>query len=108
MPSPFPGMDPYLEDPSVWEEFHHVFITECMYELSERLPDRYVAKIDERVQLISWSDEATRQYLPDVAVARARSGSERRPAAGSGGGAAVALAPVVIPSDEAVEVREAF
>ena len=37
MPSPFPGMDPYLEDPAIWEEFHHVFITECMYQLSDRL-----------------------------------------------------------------------
>ncbi len=30
-------MDPYLEDPAIWEEFHHVFITECMYQLSDRL-----------------------------------------------------------------------
>ncbi|MDB5354522.1 MAG: hypothetical protein JWN24_975, partial [Phycisphaerales bacterium] len=48
MSSPFPGMDPYLEDPTVWEEFHHVFITECMYLLSERLPNTYLAKINER------------------------------------------------------------
>ena len=27
MPSPFPGMDPYLEDPSVWMDFHESFIT---------------------------------------------------------------------------------
>src|SRR5215217_346702 len=98
MPSPFPGMDPYLEDPAVWEEFHQVFITECMYHLSDRLPDRYVAKIQERVQLISLSDEATRQYIPDVAVAKMR-----RPPAGAGvadgnggGGAAIAVAPVTI------------
>lgn len=49
----FPGMDPYLEDPSVWEEFHHVFMTECMYFLSDRLPSAYVAKIGERVELVS-------------------------------------------------------
>jgi len=23
MPSPFPGMDSYLEDPSLWRGFHH-------------------------------------------------------------------------------------
>lgn len=22
MPSPFPGMDPYIEDPAIWEDFH--------------------------------------------------------------------------------------
>ena len=27
MPSPFPGMDPYLEDPSVWMDFHESFST---------------------------------------------------------------------------------
>jgi hypothetical protein len=26
MPSPFPGMDPYLEAPAGWQEFHHIFI----------------------------------------------------------------------------------
>ncbi|MFN0055331.1 MAG: DUF4058 family protein [Planctomycetales bacterium] len=23
MPSPFPGMDPYLEDPGLWPDVHH-------------------------------------------------------------------------------------
>jgi len=49
MPSPFPGMDPYLEDPSVWGEFHHTFIAECMYLLSDLLPPRYIAQIRQRV-----------------------------------------------------------
>src|SRR4051794_14564420 len=68
MPGPFPGMDPYLEDPSVWEEFHHVLITEAMYQLSDRLPDGYIAKIQERVKLVSTTDEAAKHYLPDVTV----------------------------------------
>lgn len=24
MPSPFPGMDPYIEDPKIWPDFHNV------------------------------------------------------------------------------------
>src|SRR3954452_2938996 len=48
MPSPFPGMDPYLEDRSVWGEVHHVFISECMYLLSDLLPAPYVAQIRQR------------------------------------------------------------
>ena len=56
MPSPFPGMDPYLEDPSVWEEFHYLFNAECMYLLADRLPEHYVARVQERVELISISD----------------------------------------------------
>ena len=27
MPSPFPGMDPYLEDPAYWSDFHAAFLT---------------------------------------------------------------------------------
>lgn len=27
MPSPFPGMNPYLEQPDTWEDFHHNFMT---------------------------------------------------------------------------------
>jgi hypothetical protein len=26
MPSPFPGMNPYLEQESVWQDFHQTFI----------------------------------------------------------------------------------
>ena len=26
MPSPFPGMDPYLEDPWLWPDFHLSFM----------------------------------------------------------------------------------
>ena len=110
--SPFPGMDPYLEDPAFWEGFHHVFITECMYFLLERLPPTYVADVGERVELISRSDPAAEQYLPDVAVVtRERSGAAdsraERPSQ-SGGGAAVAIAPVTIPSLESLEVREGY
>ncbi|HEY9607995.1 MAG TPA: DUF4058 family protein [Allocoleopsis sp.] len=27
MPSPFPGLDPYLENPELWSEVHHRLIT---------------------------------------------------------------------------------
>src|SRR5437660_1339920 len=110
MPSPFPGMDPHLEHPSVWEGFHHVFITECMYALSERLPERYVANVGEGVELVSRGDPAAEQYLPDVAVtreppARQQARGERPVAVG---GTALAVAPLIIPSLDALEVREGF
>ncbi|WP_446387052.1 DUF4058 family protein [Coleofasciculus sp. B1-GNL1-01] len=27
MPSPFPGMNPYLENPEFWSEVHHLLIS---------------------------------------------------------------------------------
>jgi hypothetical protein len=101
-------MDPYLEDPAVWEEFHHVFITECMYHLSDRLPDQYIAKIDERVKLVSTDDEAARQYVPDVAVVRERQTAARATTAEGDAATALAVAPVTIASADSLEVREAY
>ena len=48
MPSPFPGMDPYLEDESVWTVFHHQLVM-CLYQtLLPGLVDRYRARVAQR------------------------------------------------------------
>jgi hypothetical protein len=52
MPSPFPGMDPYLEDPAFWSDFHASFITYWRDALSDCLADNYEARIDEKVRLV--------------------------------------------------------
>lgn len=105
-------MDPYLEDPAFWEGFHHVFITECMYFLLERLPVGYVADIGERVELISQSDPAAQQYVPDVAVTQRGVGDDVMTSGQNvqqgGAAAAVAIAQVTIPSLESIEVREGY
>lgn len=103
-------MDPYLEDPAVWEEFHHVFITECMYHVGDRLPPHYVAKIVERTQSISVADQAAKEYIPDIAVARRRGATpvEFAPSPADGGGTAVAVRTATIPAVESTEVREGY
>jgi hypothetical protein len=48
MPSPFPGMDPYLEDEAYWSGFHRQLIM-CLYQiLLPGLVDRYRARISQR------------------------------------------------------------
>lgn len=48
MPSPFPGMDPYIEDAPIWADFHRQFIA-CLYQiLLPGLVDRYRACIQTR------------------------------------------------------------
>ncbi len=48
MPSPFPGMDPYLEDAALWPAFHHQFVM-CLYQiLLPGLVDRYRARVAQR------------------------------------------------------------
>jgi hypothetical protein len=48
MPSPFPGMDPYLEDPAIWPVFHHQLVM-CLYQvLLTELVNRYRARVCQR------------------------------------------------------------
>src|SRR5262245_28734444 len=48
MPSPFPGMDPYLEDEKLWPAFQHQIVN-CLYQiLLPGLVDRYRARVGQR------------------------------------------------------------
>jgi hypothetical protein len=48
MQSPFPGMDPYLEDDAFWPVFHHQMVM-CLYQiLLPSLVDRYRARVCQR------------------------------------------------------------
>lgn len=48
MPSPFPGMDPYLETPKLWPAFQHQLLA-CLYQiLLPGLVDRYRARVGTR------------------------------------------------------------
>lgn len=72
MPSPFPGMDPYLEGSS-WDSFHAQFIGELGRQLSPRLRPKYIARVERRsvTEVPDGPDEltvATTSMRPDVAV----------------------------------------
>lgn len=78
MPSPFPGMDPWLEDEEVFPDLHDklsVYLTEA---INTVMPPGYVATIKNRV----WVDDELRRE-PDVAVF-----GRDRPATDPGGGTA--------------------
>jgi Protein of unknown function (DUF4058) len=46
---PFPGMDPYLEHPVLWESIHARLIVAVANQLQPQLDPRYIASIEERV-----------------------------------------------------------
>jgi Protein of unknown function (DUF4058) len=46
MPSPFPGMDPYLESSGFWEDFHDTFLVTAREAILDRLPPHYDARIE--------------------------------------------------------------
>lgn len=49
MPSPFPGMNPYLEHPARWQEFHDRLIVAIADELGPKLRPKYRAAVEERI-----------------------------------------------------------
>lgn len=47
MPSPFPGMDPYIESSGLWYGFHLCMLSAMQASLNACLPERYAACINE-------------------------------------------------------------
>ncbi len=66
MPSPFPGMDPYLEDPARWPDVHQSLITYTRDALQPHIRPRYHARMGERVYVL----HPPRTMYPDVALTR--------------------------------------
>jgi hypothetical protein len=66
MAGPFPGMDPWLEHPSLWPGVHTRLITYVADELQIMLGGRYVAAIEERLYIST----ADRTIVPDVVLRR--------------------------------------
>jgi len=49
MPSPFPGMNPYLENSELWSGFHHRLITAIADLLAPQLEPKYIVAIERRI-----------------------------------------------------------
>src|SRR4051794_20850580 len=49
MPSPFPGMDPYLEQDQYWSTFHYNLMNVLFQVVTPTLVERYRARVLERV-----------------------------------------------------------
>ena len=78
MPSPFPGMNPYLEQDDVWHVFHEQFCNHCFEALVPQVRPSYIVKIDQHMYIREPAAEE-RQLVGrgDVTVASAR--RPRRP-----------------------------
>lgn len=94
MKSPFPGMNPYLEEPSLWPDVHLTLIIAMRAVLNSSLPAGYAASADRYVWIHEpEATERTRAIRPDVDIVKER---EIEPAAT----AAILSAPctVVLPA----------
>lgn len=101
MKSPFPGMDPYLEDPAYWPGFHAKFINYLHESISDRLPRHYQAEIKEYIRLVDIETHRGARFEPDVNVTK----NQRTP-----GSVAIAgeltVTPSIVELEELDEVSE--
>src|ERR1043166_8310883 len=76
MPSPFPGIDPYLEGPR-WESFHFAFSMEIARQLAVKLRGKYIVAPNDRFKAgeVQGAEEVSisfSQSMPDVSITRGR------------------------------------
>src|ERR1700689_4404282 len=100
MPSPFPGMNPYLERDTVWSDFHTEYCKAIKKALVPQVQPEFYVKFNEHIYV---HEEIRRLVgLADVGVTRAR-----RPTGGHGA-VGVLDAPVHVRVTEALEERVPF
>ena len=68
MPSPFPGMDPYLEASEIWVDFHNRLAEVISAELNKSLGRRYIARLSPRVVCEIVDTGILKTIRPDVAL----------------------------------------
>src|SRR5687768_16766852 len=96
MPSPFPGMDPYLESAAIWPDVHHGLIACIQAELNPRLRPHYVARVELRVYISDDDDPGREVLVPDVRVEKSSNRKGGRQEEASTG---LAIAePVIVPT----------
>lgn len=76
MPSPFPGMDPFLEGDD-WTSFHTYLATEIATQLAPQLRPKYIALPEKRYELVDDGAVAVEAIYPDVAVTEAKPSASR-------------------------------
>jgi hypothetical protein len=106
MPSPFPGMDPYVEAQGLWESCHAALIACCTEVVNARLPQGYVARIATRIKVVTQEIPGS-ERIPEVLIGR-ETGAPRTSHSASGQDAGVAtIKPITIPfALGEVEVRD--
>ena len=102
MPSPFPGMDPYLETPDLWPDVHHGLISQIRAVLNSALRPNYFARIELRAYISDEDDPGREARIPDVRIelGTRRNGGKK---ASKPAGAAIAEPLTVTLLDEEVE-----
>jgi hypothetical protein len=103
MPSPFPGMNPYLEQNDTWEDFHLEFIARARELLSVSVGPNYLVKVEVRLFVHELSEDERRYF------ARADVGVTAPDGSGTASASAAALTAPLVLTLPSVEIqRQSF
>jgi hypothetical protein len=106
MRSPFPGMDPCLEQEVLWHDFQKRFLPALAAQLSSQVLPRYIVLIDEHVYLYDAETDSRRPVgRPDLSVSQLSSHASAEFQVADRG---VLVAPAHVRVPELDEEREAF
>ena len=102
MPSPFPGMDPYLERPDRWSGVHAGLIAAMREALARQVAPRFFVDSEDNVYVLGLDDPARTFMRPDLyMVETAAAGSSARPRG-------QIAAPLVLDLPAPIEVRAPY
>ena len=105
MPSPFPGMDPYLEHRFIWPGLHNRLIVAIADEISEQLSRQYYVDIEQRVYVGELDDPKTSRR-PDISVVTASANAGEKDALPQSEVAEPSVLTVELPVPD--EIRETY
>lgn len=108
MPSPFPGMDPYLEG-FLWPDMHQALATKVRQMLVPLVQPKYVVRLEVQVIEDNFPEDDIGIMYPDVEVLRTNGRKSDRSSAGPGahtsGLATITPAPLSVPVLPAMSLK---
>ncbi len=109
MPSPFPGMDPYLEQPTFWSSFHSRLMVALADALAPQLRPRYYVEVETRTYTDISDGSELLVGIPDAVVLSNQQSSTEPDKTAGAERAAVATRPspqqVILPMPTEVKER---
>jgi hypothetical protein len=105
MPSPFPGMDPFVEMQE-WDDFHTTFNTVLREQLAPDVEPRYVVRVERRVYVEGSFQDADQWRSADAAIIWA--GNQPLSTTNASADRATAVAPVECEIPMPQERRETY
>ena len=107
MASPFPGMDPYLEQPAFWSPFHNRLMIAIANRISPQLRPQYYVEVETR----SYMDTPESDLLigiPDAVVLSSKASESREHSAAEASNVAVRTTPQTVTLPIPIEIRERY